>query len=292
MRELFLDALSDSAAMIPFLLLLYFLVELFERRLGGKISHALEKSAKVGPALGAAFGCIPQCGFSVVASALYARRVITKGTLLAVFLATSDEAIPVILAQPGKGKFVVAVLVTKLIIGVVAGYAIDLALGILSRGKVERGHKIPVEALHDAGCCKHDLSGTIGKWQWLTHPLIHTAKIFLFIMAVTFAINALIAFVGEDNLGRVLLKQHLLQPFLAALIGLIPNCAASVAIAELFLKGGLSYGSAIAGLCSSAGLGILVLLKENHDSRDTIRILILLVAISTVAGIAIQLLYG
>ena len=292
MRELFLDALSDSAAMIPFLLLIYFLVELFERRLSGKITHALEKTAKAGPALGAAFGCIPQCGFSVVASALYARRVITKGTLLAVFLATSDEAIPVILAQPGKGRFVVAVLVTKLIIGVVAGYAIDLVLGSLSRGKLDHGHQNPFEAPHDAGCCNHDLSGTIGKWQWLTHPLIHTAKIFLFIMAVTFAINVLIAFVGEENLGQVLLKQHLLQPFLAALIGLIPNCAASVAIAELFLKGGLSYGSAIAGLCSSAGLGLLVLLKENHNSRDTIQILLLLVAISTVAGIAIQLLYG
>ena len=292
MRKLFLDALSDSAAMIPFLLLIYFLVELFERRLSGKITHALEKTAKAGPALGAAFGCIPQCGFSVVASALYARRVITKGTLLAVFLATSDEAIPVILAQPGKGRFVVAVLVTKLIIGVVAGYAIDLVLGSLSRGKLDHGHQNPFEAPHDAGCCKHDLSGTIGKWQSLTHPLIHTAKIFLFIMAVTFAINALIAFVGEENLGQVLLKQHLLQPFLAALIGLIPNCAASVAIAELFLKGGLSYGSAIAGLCSSAGLGLLVLFKENHNSRDTIQILLLLVAISTIVGIAIQLLYG
>ncbi len=292
MRKLFLDALSDSAAMIPFLLFIYFLVELFERRLGGKITYALEKTAKAGPALGAAFGCIPQCGFSVVASALYARRVITKGTLLAVFLGTSDEAIPVILAQPGKGRFVVAVLVTKLIIGVVAGYAIDLFLGSLSRGKLDHGHQNLVEAPHDAGCCNHDLSGTIGKWQWLTHPLIHTAKIFLFIMAVTFAINVLIAFVGEENLGHVLLKQHLLQPFLAALIGLIPNCAASVAIAELFLKGGLSYGSAIAGLCSSAGLGLLVLFKENHNSRDTIQILLLLVAISTIVGIAIQLLYG
>jgi len=212
--------------------------------------------------------------------------------LLAVFLATSDEAIPVILAQPGRGKFVVALLITKLIIGLVAGYAIDLVLGSVSRGKLDHGHQIPVDDPHEAGCCKHDLSGKIGKWQWLTHPLIHTAKIFVFIMAVTLAINALIAFVGEENLGRVLLKQFLLQPFLAALIGLIPNCAASVAIAELFLKGGLSCGSAIAGLCSGAGLGILVLLKENHDNRDTIRILLLLVAISTVVGIAIQLLYG
>ena len=111
-------------------------------------------------------------------------------------------------------------------------------------------------------------------------------------MAVTLAINGLISFVGEKNVGQVLLKQSLLQPFLAALIGLIPNCAASVAIAELFLKGGLSYGSAIAGLCSSAGFGILVLLKENHDIRDTIRVLLLLVGISTVVGTLIHVLYG
>ena len=292
MRELLLDALADSVEMIPFLLVIYFLVELFERRFGATIEGSLQRTAKAGPALGAAFGCVPQCGFSVVASALYARRLITKGTLLAVFLATSDEAIPVILAQPDKAKLVTNILATKLIIGLVSGYAIDLVIGMLSRGKPKRGHQVPVHDLHEAGCCKHDLAGRIGKWQWLKHPLIHTAKIFFFIMAVTFAINNLIWFVGEKNVGQVLLKQSLLQPFLAALFGLIPSCAASVAITELFLKGGLSYGSAIAGLCSSAGLGILVLLKENHDIRDTSRILILLVGISTAAGTLIHVLYG
>ena len=292
MRELLLDALADSVEMIPFLLVIYFLVELFERRFGGTIERTLQRTAKAGPALGAAFGCVPQCGFSVVASALYARRLITKGTLLAVFLATSDEAIPVILAQPDKAKLVTNILATKLIIGLVSGYAIDFVIGMLSRGKPKRGHQVPVDDLHEAGCCKHDLAGRIGKWQWLKHPLIHTAKIFFFIMAVTFAINNLIWFVGEKNVGQVLLKQSLLQPFLAALFGLIPSCAASVAITELFLKGGLSYGSAIAGLCSSAGLGILVLLKENHDIRDTSRILILLVGISTAAGTLIHVLYG
>ena len=292
MRELFLDALADSVEMIPFLLVIYFLVELFERRFGATIEGSLQRTAKAGPALGAAFGCVPQCGFSVVASALYARRLITKGTLLAVFLATSDEAIPVILAQPDKAELVTNILATKLIIGFVSGYAIDLVIGMLSRGKPKPGHQVPVHDLQESGCCKHDLAGRIGKWQWLTHPLIHTAKIFFFIMAVTLAINSLILFVGEKNVGQVLLKQSLLQPFLAALIGLIPNCAASVAITELFLKGGLSYGSAIAGLCSSAGLGILVLLKENHDIRDTIRVLLLLVGISTVAGTLIHVLYG
>jgi hypothetical protein len=292
MRGLFLDALYDSAELIPFLLVIYFLVELFERRFGGSIKHQLQKTAKSGPALGAAFGCIPQCGFSVVASALYARRLITKGTLLAVFLATSDEAIPVVLAQPDKGNIVLALLVTKLIIGLVAGYAIDLILGSFKRQRVPSNPLSAANDCPDAGCCKHDLSGDVGKWQWLTHPFIHTAKIFVFILAVTLGINYLIWFAGDDNLGQFLLRQSVFQPFLAALIGLIPNCAASVAIAEVFLKGGLSYGSAIAGLSSSGGIGILVLLKENHDRRDTIRILLLLVAISTGVGTIIHVVYG
>jgi hypothetical protein len=291
MKELFFDALFDSAGMIPFLLVIYFLVELFERHLGKAFTRQLQKSAKVGPALGAVFGCVPQCGFSVVASALYTRRLITKGTLLAVFLATSDEAIPVILAQPEKGKIVIALLITKLIIGLVSGYAIDLFLGRY-RGQSAHNNQRPASDIHEAGCCKHDLSGEFSKWQWLTHPVMHTARIFIFILAVTFGINCLIWFVGEENLGQFLLRQSIFQPFLATLIGLIPSCAASVAITELFLKGGLSYGAAIAGLCSSAGLGILVLLKENHDRRDTIGIVFILVIISTVAGMAIQLLYG
>lgn len=292
MKDIFLDALADSAEMIPFLLVTYFLVELFERQLGGAIERTLQRTAKSGPALGAAFGCVPQCGFSVVASALYARRLITRGTLLAVLLATSDEAIPVILAQPNKARLVATLLATKLIVGLVGGYAIDLVPGILSRGKATRGHHVPLDDIQEAGCCKYELTGRIGKWQWLTHPLTHTARVSAAIMAVTLAINGLMSFVGEENVGQVLLKQSLLQPFLAALIGLIPNCAASVAIAELFLKGGLSYGSAIAGLCSSAGLGILVLLKENPDTRDTIGVLVLLVGIGTAAGTLIHLLYG
>jgi hypothetical protein len=291
MVDLLLDALSDGAEMIPFLLVIYCIVEWVERRFANTIESRLQTTEKLGPALGAVFGCIPQCGFSVVASALYARRLITKGTLFAVFLATSDEAIPVILAQPDKGQIVVALVITKLIIGLVGGYTVDLVLHSYRRQPVH-DRQVPVEEIHERGCCKHALSGTTDKWQWLTHPFLHTAQIFVFIVAVTFGINYLISLVGEARLGQVLLRQSVWQPFLAALVGLIPNCAASVAIAEVFLRGGLSYGSAIAGLCSSGGIGILVLVKENHDTRDTITILLLLVAISTAVGIAIQLLYG
>ena len=290
MKELFLNALFDSVGMIPLLLVIYFIVEWFERRFGGTIEHQLKKSAKAGPALGALFGCVPQCGFSVVAASFYSRRLITTGTLLAVILSTSDEAVPVILAQPGRSGIVITLLITKLIIGITAGYLVDLLLRRRDPAQADRDNQ--TEEIHELGCCSHQLSGKTSRWQLLKHPLIHTAKIFLFIFAVTLGINGLIALVGQENLGRVLLRHSLLQPFLAALVGLIPNCAASVAIATIYLKGGLSYGSAVAGLCCSGGLGLLVLMRENHDFKDTLRILVLLVFISTAAGLVIQLLYG
>jgi hypothetical protein len=220
---------------------------------------------------------------------MYSRRLITIGTLLAVLLATSDEAIPVLLAQPEKGDIVVRLLITKLIIGLTAGYVIDFILGSYRKKGVRPGSVAEVD---EHGCCNHDLFEKEGKWQWLKHPLIHTAKVFAFIVAVTFGINFLIALVGEEHLGMVLMRDSLLQPFLSAMVGLIPNCAASVAIAEMFLKGGLSYGSAIAGLCTSGGLGLLVLFKENRSLGDTMRVLVLLVGIGTIVGTAIQFVYG
>ncbi|MFA7257339.1 MAG: putative manganese transporter [Kiritimatiellales bacterium] len=290
MNGLFLDALIDSAKMIPFLLVIYFVVEWFERKFGGTLENRLKKTAQAGPVMGALFGCVPQCGFSVVAASLYSRRIITTGTLLAVFLSTSDEAIPVLLSKPDQAGTVITLLVVKLLIGLTAGILIDL---LLRRKKpAEQDTSAPSVAAHDVGCCKHHVSGKANPWQLLVHPLVHTAKIFVFIFAVTLGLNGLMAWVGAENLGRLLLRHSLFQPFLAALVGLIPNCAASVAIAGLFLKGGLSFGSTVSGLCCSGGLGLLVLFKENRNLKDTLRIVGLLVLISTVAGLVIQRLYG
>ncbi len=289
MKDLFLEALIDSAKMIPFLLVIYFLVEWFERKFGNTIERRLKKTAKAGPVLGALFGCVPQCGFSVVAASLYSRRIITNGTLLAVFLSTSDEAIPVLLSQPDQAGTVIKLFLIKLVIGVVAGVAVDL---LLRRKKQAPLPPDSAPSACEVGCCHHHVSGKSNPWQMLVHPLVHTAKIFVFIFLVTLGLNGLIALVGEEQLGDVLLRESLLQPLLAALVGLIPNCAASVAIAEAFLKGGLSFGSTVAGLCCSGGLGLLVLVRENRDLKDTVRIIALLVVISTAAGLAIQLLYG
>lgn len=289
MHDLISDALLDSASMLPFLLVIYFLVEFVERRFGKLLEDKLRKAPKISVVIGALFGCIPQCGFSVVASALYANRLISTGTLLAVFLATSDEAIPVFLSQPGEGWLVLTLLIVKLIIGIMGGYAVDIFL----KNRPNLPKQIPrFSGATERGCCQHHISGETSKWQLFTHPLIHTAKVFVFIFVVVLGLNYLIFLVGEANLGNVILQGSIFQPFLVALVGLIPNCAASVAIAEAFLKGALGYGSVVAGLSCSAGLGLLVLFKENHDTADTMRILFLLVTISTFAGIVIQTVYN
>lgn len=299
MLDLWLDAFFDSVKMMPFLFIIYVLLAFLEQRFGFIATHRMHGSKVAGPLLGVLFGCVPQCGFSVVASALYSRRLITVGTLLAVYLATSDEAIPVILAQPGRANIVFRLLLAKIGIGLLFGYGVDLLLGNYrrQRGAASRSpdninQSVCCENMHVIGCCKHDVVGSAAKLRWLKHGVVHTAKVFVFVFVITLGINYLVWIVGGENLGHVLLKRSLLQPVLSALIGLIPNCAASVAITEAYLRGGLTFGAVIAGLCSSAGLGLLVLVRENHDKRDTIRVLLLLLAISVSVGVALQIICG
>ncbi len=289
MEEWLAEAIVDSAKMIPFLLVIYFVVELIEKKYGESIAHKLEDASTPGPAIGAFFGCIPQCGFSVIAAAMYSKRFITTGTLLAVFLSTSDEAIPIILSQPDKAKLVFPLLLTKFLIALIGGYAIDY----LFRRKSAKAIPISHELEHnERGCCNHNVTGGSKKWGLLIHPIIHTAKVFVFILIITIGISYLVSIVGEENLGNYLLGNSIFQPVLCALVGLIPNCAASVAITEIFLQGGISYGSAIAGLSAGGGLGILVLLRENRSIKDSLAILTYLFGISIIFGTIIQSIYG
>lgn len=291
MKEILIDALKDSAEMIPFLLIIYCLVEWLERKYGESINTHIQSAAKAGPVIGAAFGCIPQCGFSVFASAMYTRQLITVGTLIAVYLSTSDEAIPVILSQPGMIHIILPLILTKVVIAIIGGYGVDL-LFKNSREKVivDQDHEV-IDSIHEKGCCEHHLSGTKNKWESLIHPLVHTAKVFIFVFIVSFVINYIISLVGMEKFTKLFLPHSILQPIVLAFVGLIPNCAASVAITQIFLRGGISFGSAIAGLCSSAGLGMLVLFKENKSLHDSIRVITILIFISSTAGILIQYLW-
>ena len=314
MNEVFMDALIDSLKLLPLLLVIYFAIAYFEFKMGSQLTTRVKKVGKAGPALGALFGLIPH-GFSVVFSTLYSKRLITVGTLLAVYLSTSDEAIPVILAQPEKIGVLLPLLSAKIGISVIAGYSIDLVLSRSGKPVAERevcaGHVHPDEnSGHDTDsewgralrehpenehmcCCGHScVSETNNMKQLVVHPLIHTMKVFGFIFAVNLLLNFIIFRVGEGNLGTLFVSDSVLQPVIVALIGLIPNCAASVAVTEIYLKGGISFGSAVAGLSSGTGLGMIVLFKENRNIRENTIIIGLLFGISVAAGIILQVIYG
>jgi hypothetical protein len=305
------DAFKDSLETLPLLLIIYFAIEWFEYRYGSIVQVKIQRAGKAGPLLGALFGCVPQCGFSVVGSALFTKRLITIGTLLAVYLSTSDEAIPVILSQPGQAGKILPLLLTKVVVALFAGYIIDLLFRSYRRPPIDIVASLPVNAgshvvpmhaeashthvvaaedIHVEACCGHHVTDDAKKKRelWL-HPLRHTAQVYVFILLVSVAINLIIYYVGgEGQLGKLLLRGTIWQPVLTSLVGLIPNCAASVAIAEMYIKGGLSYGAAISGLCSSAGLGVLVLLRDNKNKRETLLILLLLHGIAITLGICLQ----
>jgi len=221
------------------------------------------------------------------------KRVISVGTLLAVFLSTSDEAVPVLLSMPDKAKVVGVLIAIKVVIAIAAGVGVDYVIRVCRASK-------PKEATADvsgvvvvkehAGCCDHGLDGRPSKVQaLLLHPLRHIAKIFGFLLLLTLVLNFLVERIGPDKIGAVLLQGSIFQPVLASLIGLVPNCFASVLLAELYAKGSISFGALVAGLCAGGGIGILVLIKENKDFKDTVFLIGLLLTVSIVSGIVIDL---
>lgn len=285
MNGILWDAFKDTLAMMPWLLGIYIALEILENKsesfIGDKISH------KVGtaPFLGALLGCIPQCGFSVIAATLYTRRCISMGTLLAVFVSTSDEAIPVILAQHDKASLVLWLLLTKVLLATTTGYIIDF---IFKKTTSSAPHSPHAPVVPDGGyrsCDCHAHGKGIPRWKtFFLFPVKHTLKVSFFIFAVSFAIGTLTSQFGEKGLEHIFFSGTFFQPLIATLVGLIPNCAISVAITEVYLKGGITFGSAIAGLSASGGLGLLVLFKENRERKETGLIIGLLVLISFTAG--------
>jgi len=301
MLEIISDALADSLKMVPLLLIIYIGTELVEYRFGNRIRERVQKAGKVGPIIGALAGSFPQCGFSVVTTALYAQRLVTIGTLLAVYISTSDEAIPIILSQPDKIYIILPLILTKIFIALIAGLVIDFLfrknnkkilvhIEAYSQGRDEKDHDHG-SITDEKACCGHSTSPVSKRFnpkEILVHPIIHTIKIFFFIFVVSVLINIAIFQIGEGQLVKFLSVNYFLQPFFTALIGLIPNCAASVAITGLYLKGLITYGSVIAGLCASAGLGILILFREEKDKKNVFTVISLLFLTSVLSGLVIQ----
>ncbi|MEE8716902.1 MAG: putative manganese transporter [Coriobacteriales bacterium] len=299
------DAALDTLKLVPLLFVIYVLIEVLEVKLGNRMGRIMERAGKAGPVLGALLGVIPQCGFSVVGSALYSQRLVTIGTLFAIFIATSDEAIPILLSDPAAAGALLPLILTKLVCAIVVGYALDLVFHRRNRAvfeheeALEQGHDEPGHhhetALAEKGCCGHEPAGHDGHERLtartvLLHPLVHTLKIALFILVVSFAIALAFALVGQDVIAGWLSDKEALQPVIAALVGLIPNCAASVAITQFYVDGVITFGAAIAGLSASGGLGLLVLLQEDHRHREVVAIVVGLFAISVVIGLVVQAL--
>ncbi len=261
--------------MVPFLFMAYLLIEYIEKYSSDKMEKLMTGFGRMGPLGGAVLGCIPQCGFSAAAANLYSTRLITMGTLVAVFLSTSDEAIPLLLSNPGHGKTILKIIAIKIAIGAIVGFAADFIFkSTPDMAKEELHHKHA-----HCGNGKKTVSGM------LIAALKHTAETFLFIAVISIAFNFAVQVLSEERLAALFMANTIFQPFVTALVGFVPNCATSVLLTKLYIEGAISFGSAVAGLCSAAGVGLMVLFKENRPAKDNFRIIAVVYVSAVIAGL-------
>ncbi len=268
-------AFSDSLKILPFLFTTYLIMEFLEKRAGEKTNLWLEKAGKAGPIAGGILGVVPQCGMSTVASNLYTGKIISAGTLLAVYLSTSDEMLPIMISQSVDSGIIAKVLVTKVVIAMIAGLTIDF---IYYRLKKEENQEMKI---HDF--CEHEHCHC--EEGVLKSAIRHTLQIFLFVFLITVVLNMGIEIIGEGRLADFILNKPILGPILAGIIGLIPNCAASVVITQIFLDGLMSFGTMMSGLLVGAGVGILVLLRVNENRAESLKIIGILYLIGVFCGV-------
>lgn len=276
MKEVLLDSLIDTLKLLPYLLVTFIILELFEHKFTKKNQKLLMKNQKFGPLIGGVLGALPQCGFSTMAANLFSFRVITMGTLIAVFLSTSDEMLPIMISEKADIKLILGIVGFKVLMGIIIGFIIDLIYK----------NKIKNDEIHDL--CEHDHCHC-KKGKVITSSIIHTLKISLFVFIANLLIGIVIYKIGEDNLSNLLLNKNILTYFLSSLIGLVPNCAGSVIITELYLSKLITLGTLFSGLLTGSGLGILLLFKTNKNLKENITILSLIYFIGIIIGIIVDL---
>lgn len=286
MIDVILDTLIDSVKLLPFLFITYLIMEFIEHKTGDKAKNIIKKSGKFGPLFGGILGIFPQCGFSAAAANLYSGKVITLGTLIAIFLSTSDEMLPVLISEAAPIAIILQILAIKLAIGIVIGFLVDLIGQALMKRKQEKKEEVVEKEI--GHICEHEHCHC--EEGILKSSIKHTINIFIFIIIISFIINTIIYFIGEENLSNLILNMPIVGPIIAGLVGLIPNCAGSVILTQLYLEQVISFGSMIGGLLVGSGIGILVLFRVNKDLKDNLKILGLLYAIGVICGIVVDLI--
>ena len=281
-KEILIDTLIDSIKLLPFLFFTYLFMVYIEHKMNHKSKKAIQKSGKFGPFWGSLLGIFPQCGFSVSATNLYAGRVITLGTLIAVYLSTSDEMLPIFISEAVSPVVILKILAIKLVIGIIAGFIIDFVINVLSKNK--REEKENIEQVCEEEHCHCNENGI------LKSSIHHTLNIFIYVIIISFIINSIVNFIGEESISNLLLNKPIIGPLVSALIGLIPNCAASVIITNMYLQQIISFGSMMAGLLTGAGIGLAVLFKTNNKFKENIKIVLLLYFIGFITGIILDFL--
>ena len=280
MKEIFkhtlIHSLEDTLKIIPFLFVAFLIIELIEHKLSKKTKKIITKSGKFGPLLGGLLGLFPQCGFSVMATNLYVTRIISLGTIIAIYLSTSDEMLPILISNNVEITTIIKLLGIKLLVGVVVGFIIDFILRKRKKEKIDY-HICDEDECH---CENGIISSTIK----------HTLSTVLFIFIATFILTISIEVLGEENLSKIFLKNNILAPFISSLIGLIPNCASSVIITELYIENAISLGAAMSGLLTNSGVALILLFKSNKNLKENFTILGLVYGIGALSGVIIELI--
>lgn len=274
MKEILIDTCLDTIKLIPFLFVAFLIIEVFEHKLAKKTKKTVVNSKKYGPVVGSLLGAIPQCGFASVATNLYITRIISLGTLISIYLSTSDEMLPILLSHNAPIRDILTILGIKVIVGMIMGIIIDLL--------VKNQFKGEFSICEEEHCdCEESI---------IKSSLIHTLKTVVFIFIVTLILNTLISYVSEDMLSNIFMKESLFAPILASLIGLIPNCASSIVITEFYLNNIITMGTCIAGLLTNAGISFIILFKLNKDLKENLKILSLVYFIGTIVGIILNIM--
>lgn len=279
MIDVILETIIDSIKLLPFLFITYLIMEYIEHKTKEKTKETIKKSGKIGPLVGSILGVFPQCGFSVSATNLYSARVITLGTLISVYLSTSDEMLPIFISEAVPIEIILKILGIKILIGMIAGFAIDFVLRLRNKDKEEE--KIVDLCEKDHCHCENGI---------IKSSLKHTFNIFIFILLISLVMHIAIHLIGEDAIASIILNKPIIGPIIAGLIGLIPNCAASVILTQMYLENLISAATMMSGLLVGAGVGLAVLFKTNKGIKENLKIVGLLYVIGVISGIVLEFL--